>query len=278
MKIISRISVVAYFFLGVFSFSNANAEDSSISSCELMDEVGAIHNALPLCLKPPISSENAVTLFRWVFDNDFENLELDESLKFLESIKKHLKNVDYLYLKGLVFASYQQADKSMDLYKKAADIGHPEAAYDVYLALRFKSVNEAMKYLKQSAEGGYSIAQYSLGIMLLNGDGIEKDVKKSIEYIEASAYQGYGSAISKLLDLKLYLNETDQLFWELVSELGKGNYEKDQTFMNKIKDNQKLCKKLENYSMLFYDINNTSDVSKQTFNVLKTLVYSCLKN
>ena len=212
MKIISRISVIACFLVVVFSFSDAIAEDSRMSYCELMDKVGAIHKSLPLCLKPPISSENAVILFRWIFDNDFENLELDESLKFLESIKKHLKNADYLYLKGIVFASYQQADESIDLYRKAADIGHPEAAYDVYLALRFKSVNEAMKYLKQSAEGGYDIAQYSLGIRLLNGDGIEKDVKESIEYFEASAYQGYGSAISKLLDLKSYLNETDQLF------------------------------------------------------------------
>jgi len=62
MKIISRISVVAYFFLGVFSFSNANAEDSSISSCELMDEVGAIHKEFKANTTKGMSVEEATKI------------------------------------------------------------------------------------------------------------------------------------------------------------------------------------------------------------------------
>ena len=52
--------------------------------------------------------------------------------------------------------------------------------------------------LIKNAQSGDSEAQYKLGECYFNGDGIEQDYKKAVEWYEKSANQGYAKAQNNL--------------------------------------------------------------------------------
>ena len=45
---------------------------------------------------------------------------------------------------------------------------------------------KALKYYQQAAEQGHASAMHNLAVMYKNGEGVEKDLKKSSEYLKAS--------------------------------------------------------------------------------------------
>ena len=57
------------------------------------------------------------------------------------------------------------------------------------------------KQLK-AAEQGNANAQYNLGVMYANGDGVTKDAVKAVEWYQKAAAQGYADAIQRLKALK----------------------------------------------------------------------------
>lgn len=62
-----------------------------------------------------------------------------------------------------------------------------------------KDLKEAFKlYQLASDEGNSSNAQYNLGLMYLKGDGIEKNIDKTIEYWTKSSEQGFEVAKNSL--------------------------------------------------------------------------------
>lgn len=79
-----------------------------------------------------------------------------------------------------------------DLMDKAT-AGDPQAAYEVGLALQEKggdSRAEAGKWFSLAAEKGHAKAQAELGLMYLNGIGVQPDIERAGEWFTRAALQG----------------------------------------------------------------------------------------
>ena len=77
---------------------------------------------------------------------------------------------------------------AMSLYKKAAELGSPEALFRIgalFAAGRgvAKNQNEAMQYYIRAAELGSNLAQYNAGMGYLSGVGIAKDAKRALFWL-----------------------------------------------------------------------------------------------
>ena len=60
------------------------------------------------------------------------------------------------------------------------------------------SYERAFEYYEQAAHLGHPAAQFSLGGMYYQGQGVETDVTKAKEWLTKSAAQGYEKAIRNL--------------------------------------------------------------------------------
>ena len=89
---------------------------------------------------------------------------------------------------------------------------------------------KAVYWFKLSADQGYEVAQYSLGITYLNGKGIPKDQEKGMFYLKQAAEKGYAMAQCEIGRIYLNLNRYDEAFpWlSLAAEQG---YATAQTFL-----------------------------------------------
>jgi len=52
--------------------------------------------------------------------------------------------------------------------------------------------------MRASAEQGYPIAQHGLGFMYMQGECVEKDAKKAVEWFEKAAEQGMQGSLTTL--------------------------------------------------------------------------------
>ena len=105
----------------------------------------------------------------------------------------------------LVFSLKYEVNKKEALkwYKKAAEQGYGEAQYN--LGLMYDNgegveINkqEAIKWYKKSAKKGIAQAQYDLAVTYYNGDGIKQDIGEAIYWFQKAAKQGYESSIQAL--------------------------------------------------------------------------------
>lgn len=97
----------------------------------------------------------------------------------------------------------QDAEKSVALYRQAADKGDLSAQYN--LAVSYDAGNgipqnyrEAVKWYQRAAEQGASYAQYNLAIMYEQGRGAHKSYKKAAHWYNKAAKQGFGKAQNNL--------------------------------------------------------------------------------
>lgn len=113
----------------------------------------------------------------------------------------------------------QNAEKSVALYREAADKGYSYAQYN--LAVSYDTgvgipinYREAVRWYKRAAKQGASVAQYNLGVMYEQGRGTAKDYKQAAFWYEKAAKQGHKQAQNNLA----WLYETGQgLDHDLVS-------------------------------------------------------------
>ena len=54
--------------------------------------------------------------------------------------------------------------------------------------------NEAMKWLRMSAEKGAAMAQFNLGHMYANGLGVRRDHNEAMKWLQMAAEQGFAAA------------------------------------------------------------------------------------
>ena len=59
----------------------------------------------------------------------------------------------------------------------------------------------AAYWLKKAAEKGFAHAQFQLGLLYLNGQGVGKDLERCLKLMHSAAEQGHGSAIQFMRDL-----------------------------------------------------------------------------
>jgi TPR repeat protein len=70
-------------------------------------------------------------------------------------------------------------------------------------------MDQAMIWIKKSADNNYPEAQHLLGYCYEIGEGIEQDLVKAIEFYRKAATNGYEDSIEKLEKIvELLLNES----------------------------------------------------------------------
>lgn len=88
-----------------------------------------------------------------------------------------------------------QLDQSNKLLKELAENGNHDAYY--YLALIAKRKGEAptkaLEYLKKAADAGNPEAMFKIGDMYANGEGVEKDLLKAMDWQRKSESFSYKS-------------------------------------------------------------------------------------
>ena len=103
------------------------------------------------------------------------------------------------------FSSYADFQDGRDAYIKGdyktafiewqplAEQGHAKAQYNLGLMYDngegvLKDDKEAVKWYRKAAEQGHAKAQYNLGVMYINGDGVLKDLSKA-KYWTKKSYE-----------------------------------------------------------------------------------------
>ena len=86
-----------------------------------------------------------------------------------------------------IVAVYILSEKDPDKVRKAAEMEIPEAQYRLGLMYRDgegveKNYEKAVEWYRKSAKQGYASAENNLGFMYENGFGVEKDYKKAFDW------------------------------------------------------------------------------------------------
>jgi serine/threonine protein kinase len=97
-------------------------------------------------------------------------------------------------------------DKAIEYYKLSAESGNEKAEYNIGVMFYNGdgveiSDEKAFNWFKSSAENGYDEAQYWLGVMFYNGQGTEVNDEKAIYWLQKSADQGHKKAKKTLESL-----------------------------------------------------------------------------
>lgn len=77
----------------------------------------------------------------------------------------------------------------------------PDARKAQHLSARAPSSNEVVRAWKAAAERGVAEAQYNLGVLYLDGNGVVQDVSKAVSLLAAAANQGHAGAMNDLGNL-----------------------------------------------------------------------------
>ena len=109
----------------------------------------------------------------------------------------------------LVFATSFAFSQSFVETKKRAEQGDADAQFNLgWMYLNgegiTKDLKQAFYWYKKSAEQGYAKAQNNLGLMYINGEGTLKDLKQAAFWIKKSYENGYEEAKYIWEEYKLY--------------------------------------------------------------------------
>ena len=97
----------------------------------------------------------------------------------------------------------RDAQKSYELYLKAAEAGLPLAQYNIAVALdrgegTQPDLAQAVKWYQRAANAGNAEAQSNLAVLYLTGRGVERNELRGFQLTEAAAAQGYAPAQDNL--------------------------------------------------------------------------------
>lgn len=147
--------------------------------------------------------------------------ETDAALAELARLKKHLAETQTDTLRQTLQAEYKEQvnllvlselfDKGLNFYtegnfrtalpllKKAAEQGHAVAQFT--LGLMYDNANgvardleQSVYWFQQAAERGVVPAQYSLGLKYVKGDGVAHDAKQAVYWFQQAAERGFALA------------------------------------------------------------------------------------
>ena len=104
---------------------------------------------------------------------------------------------DYKY--GSEKATKEQAETAVAWFRKAADLGLPEAQFNLGLMYDngtgvAQDYAEAAKWYRHAAEQGVREAQFSLGVMCDKGEGVAQDYAAAVEWYRKAADLGLPEA------------------------------------------------------------------------------------
>ncbi len=95
----------------------------------------------------------------------------------------------------LFTGSAHAADDDFDAVKKAAEQGHVDAQYNLGIMYANgegvpQDYAEAARWYRQAAEQGHASAQHNLGAMYANGEGVPEDDIQAYAWISIASAQG----------------------------------------------------------------------------------------
>jgi len=127
-----------------------------------------------------------------------------------------------IYRKGLHYFEEQQFSQAAGEYQKAADLGNPNAQHDLgllYLDGRGVERNDqaALKLFREAASQDYTQALISLGVLYATGRAVEKDEKEAVRLYLRAAERGDPQAQSNLGLMYYHGNGIDQSIETAVS-------------------------------------------------------------
>jgi TPR repeat protein len=100
---------------------------------------------------------------------------------------------------GLEYISARNFEKAFKPVKESAEQGHPEAQYNLGVMYDngdgvLKDPKQAVVWYRKAAEQGHPSAQHNLGVMYGNGEGVLKDPKQALAWWRKAAEQGNSTA------------------------------------------------------------------------------------
>jgi TPR repeat protein len=89
--------------------------------------------------------------------------------------------------------------KVAELYQKAADQGNAYAQFNLGWLYENgqgvqKDLGKAAEFYQKAADQGFDNAEYNLGVLYANGRGVQKDLRKAAELFQKAADQGFAPA------------------------------------------------------------------------------------
>lgn len=146
------------------------------------------------------------TLNRKDFDSDASLIDKICSTEKLQpcretaaSMVEHKKPdrwAEELYDQGCYYEEFEEYDRAMACFRKAADQGHLGAMTRIgsYFAQE-ENEEEAVKWYRKAAELGDAVAQRNLGDCYDEGFGVQQDFSEALYWYRKAAKQGDGSAM-----------------------------------------------------------------------------------
>lgn len=192
--------------------------------------------------------KNLVSAYYWVeraAENDYEDayyiigrsylegicLEVDYKKAFYYLTKGYLaldtnciESLAEMYLKGLNVK--KDVHTALELYNKAIEFGDKSIYFKVGKVYEDEGlINKALSIYEQGHEEGNLKCTQRLGIMYYNGEGVEKNLEKAIEYTEIAAAKKEPHAMYVLAVAYYRLNKFGDKTSDIVKALLKEAYE-----------------------------------------------------
>ena len=116
-------------------------------------------------------------------------------------LKGLLNDLGYMYDRGLGVKA--DARESLKYYTMAADLGSPEAQYNLgSISLEKKNEKDAYKWYVMAARQGHALAQNNLGAFYASGRTVKKSLDEAEKWFLMAAQQGDSSAADNLKRLQ----------------------------------------------------------------------------
>ena len=130
---------------------------------------------------------------------EFENVVFDEKYRKIEEEKSPSKFCD----EGNKLYDNKEYEKAIELYKKAAALGHIGVLNRLGWMYQNgegveQSDTEAVKWYRKGAEAGNAAAMNNLGAMYKNGKGVEQSDTEAVRWYRKAAEAGDANAMNSL--------------------------------------------------------------------------------
>ena len=125
-----------------------------------------------------------------------------------DGVEKNFNKAEALYYLGSIYIKEKDFNKALKYLQKSSDQGHPKASFNLGLMYLQgigveKDLNKAREYFGKASALGDPKASFNLGLMYLQGIGVEKDLNKALEYFGKAADQGHEEALYYLRSIFL---------------------------------------------------------------------------
>ncbi len=187
----------------IFSLYDTGKNPDGTRATVLKDHAEAIRLYMPCAEKGDMEAQNTIG-FMYLMGKGVPK-DYDLAVKLLKAsadsgCAKAAYRLGYMYDAGQSDAG-QNLDEAVVWYRRGADLGDPEAQYQLAGILGMKdskyyNVTKSNEYLMKAAEQNHIEASYQLGTMYAYGsNGVRRNVDKAKKYLVAACEGGYDQAM-----------------------------------------------------------------------------------